>query len=72
MIDLLEQFGSEVRCCGANRLIFDKAAIKRLKHHLGGDRGLHLIARWLDVYAVLSDDGCIVTVAHQTRRVWRN
>ena len=72
VIELLEQFGSVVRSCGADRLIFDKAALKRLKRHLGGDRNLRLIERWLDVYAVISDDGCLVTVAHQTRRHWRH
>ncbi len=72
VITLLEQCGSVIRCCGADRLIFDKAALKRLKRHLGGERNLRVIERWLDVYAVLGDNGRIVTVAHQSRRFWRD
>jgi len=44
VIELLERFGSCVRCCGADRLIFDKAAIARLKRHLGGIAGC---ASWI-------------------------
>lgn len=72
VIEFLERFGSVIRCCGSDRLIFDKAAVRRLKRHLGGDRGLRLIERWLDVYAVVSDNGRLVTVAHQSRRHWRH
>jgi hypothetical protein len=72
VIELLERFGSCVRSCGADRLIFDKAAITRLRRHLGGDRGLRVIDRWLNVYAVIGDDGRFVTVSHQHRRIWRN
>jgi hypothetical protein len=43
-----------------------------IKQHLGGERGLRMIERWLGVYAVVSDDGHIVTVAHQSRRIWRD
>jgi hypothetical protein len=71
VVTLLEQCGSVIRCCGADRLIFDKAALKRLKRHLGGERNLRVIERWLDVYAVLGDDGQIITVAHQSGRHWR-
>ena len=67
VIDLLYTCGSELRSHGADRLIFDKAATRRLRRHLGGDRGMRLIERWLNVYAVVADDGSLVTVAHQTR-----
>jgi hypothetical protein len=72
VITLLEQCGSLIRSCGADRLIFDKAALKRLKRHLGGERNLRVIERWLDVYAVLGDSGRIVTVARQSCRFWRD
>ena len=68
IIDLLEQFGTAVRARGAERLVFDKPARRRLRRHLGGDRGLRVVERWLGVYAVVSDDGFLVTVAHQQRR----
>ena len=35
IIELLEACGSERRCIGAEKLIFDKAARKPLKHYLG-------------------------------------
>lgn len=72
VIGLLEQFGSFSRCCGADRITFDKAVIKRLKRRFSGERGLRLIEPWLDVFAVIREDGHIMTVAHQTRRMWRN
>ena len=35
VIDLLERFGSSMRCGGAERLFFDKAARRRLKAYRG-------------------------------------
>jgi hypothetical protein len=65
VVDLLIQFGSPYRCGGAERLMFDKRALKRLRHHLGGERGLKVFERWLNVYAVLSDNGSVATTAHK-------
>jgi hypothetical protein len=67
VIELLEEFGSPIRAGGAERLIFDKAARKRLTRHLGGPRSLRMVEPWLDVYAVVSDDGYLVTAAQQRR-----
>lgn len=67
VVDLLFMCGSSLRSHGADRLIFDKAAIRRLRRHLGGDRGIRLIDRWLNIYAVVANDGALITVAHQTR-----
>jgi hypothetical protein len=71
VIDLLMQFGSASRCGGAERLIFDKLALRRLRRHLGGDRGLKLIDRWLNVYAIIGDNGQLVTVAHKHSHFYR-
>jgi hypothetical protein len=68
IVELLEVCGSERRCKGAEKLIFDKAARTRLKHYLMGERGLRLIEPWLKVYAIIGDNGRIVTTAHKTRR----
>jgi hypothetical protein len=68
IIELLEACGSERRCGCAEKLIFDKAAKKRLKHYLGGERGLRIIEPWLKVYAIIGDNGSIVTTAHASRR----
>jgi hypothetical protein len=71
IVDLLMQFGSPSRCGGAERLMFDKSAVKRLRHHLGGDRGLKVIERWLGVYAIVGDNGLLVTAAHKNERFRR-
>ncbi|MCP1913406.1 hypothetical protein J2R96_005886 [Bradyrhizobium elkanii] len=51
--------------------MFDKSAIKRLRHHLGGDRGLKVVERWLNVYVVVGDNGLVVTAAHKSERFRR-
>jgi hypothetical protein len=72
VIDLLMQFGSASRSDGAERLMFDKLARKRLRRHLGGDRGLKVLERWLNVYAVIGDNGQVVTAAHKHRHFYRD
>ncbi len=71
VIGLLEQFGSAARCGGAERLTFDKAARRRLARALGGSRSLHLVERWLGIYAVVGDNGHLITASHRTRRFRR-
>lgn len=71
VIDLLMQFGSASRCGGVERLMFDKLALRRLRRHLGGDRGLKLIDRWLNIYAIIGDNGQLVTVAHKHSHFYR-
>ncbi len=71
VLDLLQSCGSTMRCRKADRLFFDKAARKRLKRHLGGARSLRVIEKWLNVYAVLSDDGGVITVGHRSKRINR-
>ena len=71
VIELLERFGSSMRCGGAERVFFDKAARRRLQAHLGGARGLRAIEAWLRVYIVIGDNGQIITVAHQQDRFVR-
>jgi hypothetical protein len=71
VIELLETCGSECRCAGADKLFFDTAARKRLKHYLGGERSLRLVERWLNVYAVVGDNGSVVTAARKVKR-YRN
>lgn len=71
IIDLLVDFGSTSRCGGAERFMFDKSARKRLRQHLGGDRGLRLIDRWLNVYAVVGDNGQLITAAHKNGHFFR-
>jgi hypothetical protein len=68
VIELLERCGSERRCHEADRLFFDKSAKKRLRKHLGGERAMQLVEKWLNVYAVVGDNDHIVTVAHKRNR----
>lgn len=68
MIELLERFGTEERCGGADRIFFDKAARKRLERHLGGRRSIRHVEPWLDVYLVVGDNGKLVTVGHRLKR----
>lgn len=68
VLDMLETCGSYHRCGGAEKLIFDKAARKRLQQYLGGKRGMRLFAPYLKVYAVFADDGTVVTAAHKRSR----
>lgn len=71
MVELLERFGSEMRCGGANRLFFDRAAMKRLQRNIGDRRSLRHVERWLNVYIIIGDNGRLVTAAHRTRRFAR-
>ena len=68
VIDLLHQYGSTMRSHQADVLFFDKAAKRRLQKDWGGPRSVAMIERWLNVYAVVADDGALITVGHQTRR----
>ncbi len=76
VLDLLDAFGSSVRRNGADHLIFDKAARERLKAHLKASLGLKAarktVERWRRVYAVIADNGALLTIAHQTKRIRRD
>jgi hypothetical protein len=71
VLDLLEKYGSEMRCGGADRLFFDRAARRRLVADLGRARGMAAVERYRNVYAIVGDNGSIVTVAHRHRRFRR-
>jgi hypothetical protein len=70
-IEFLREFGSAYRCGGAETLMFDKKARQLLRKHLGGHRSLKLIEPWLNVYAIIGDNGHIVTVARSTKHFRR-
>lgn len=69
VLDALVDFGSTKRTRGGERLFFDKAARRRLQRLPEGNSLLKQLERWLRVYAVLADDGNIVTVAFGYRRL---
>lgn len=68
VVELLERFGSEMRCGGGDELFFDKAARKRVERYMGGARSLRHIEPWLNVYLVIGDHGRVVTVGHRSKR----
>ena len=72
ILEFLCRFGATERCNDADKLFFDKRSRKQLKSHLGGARSLRLIEPWLGAYAVLGDDGNVVTVGHRQKRIKRN
>ncbi len=72
VIDLLEECGSAMRSHGAERLFFDKAARRRLSEKLGKERGIKSIERYLNIYAVIGDNGILITAGRRTRRFKRD
>ncbi len=68
VVKLLTQHGTATRACGADRLYFDRAARERLSDDFDGIDNMKMIERWLGVYAIVGDDGRVITVAHQTKR----
>lgn len=56
--------------CGGTILYFDKPARRRLRQQYGSDR-YRKIERQLDAYAVIAQNGSIVTVGHRTKRINR-
>jgi len=57
--------GSEIR-------FIDKAARRRIRQTIGGDRAYALLERWLDgTYLVVAADGSVITTGHRTRPIRR-
>jgi len=53
-------------------VFFDKAALKRLRRILGGDRSLRLIEGHTNNYLIVGDDGQIITTGHRTKHITRH
>lgn len=57
--------GSEIR-------FIDKAARKRIRRAIGGDRAYAMLERWFDkTYLVVAADGSVITTGHRTCRIHR-
>jgi hypothetical protein len=69
---LILDFGTRSRSHGADIVFLDKAAKKRIRHAVGGDRGMRVFDRYFNAYLVVSDDGRIITTGRRTRRVKRS
>lgn len=71
VVELLDRFGAAERCGGAERLYFDRQAEKRVCAFLGGPRSMRVVEPWLGVFAVIADDGAVITVGHRHGRLRR-
>ncbi len=69
-IELLLDFGTSTRCRGADSFFFDRKARQRLAAVLGR-ADLRRAEKYLNAYAVVADDGCVITAARRTRRLRR-
>jgi hypothetical protein len=69
-IDMLLEFGTPVRCHGADSFAFDHAARRRVAHALD-KRTLRRSERYLNAYAVVADNGSLITAAWRTKRLRR-
>ena len=71
LIDLLLKFGATQRAPGSvDKVYFDIAARRRVRTYVGNV--FKQIDEFLDVYAVMSPDGQVITVAHLTDRIRRH
>ena len=71
LIDLLLQFGSSEKAgSGACKIFFDKADRRRVKAYAG--TFARLLDEHLDLYAVVGEDGQIITVGHRLERIQRH
>jgi hypothetical protein len=71
VVDLLEEFGAAERCGGAERLFFNRTARERLRARIVAKQEVCRIERYLNCYAVVGDNGRVVTVGWRTKRLKR-
>jgi hypothetical protein len=67
VVDLLLSFGSVMRSGPADVYLLDHESRARLRDHLG-DATYRQIESRLNCWAVVGDDGTILSVGHRTRR----
>jgi hypothetical protein len=68
IIDLLLDFGCQVRSGHANKYLLDKRGRRKIRQYLGS-RCYQQIEDKLSCWAVVGDDGAVVSVGHRTRRI---
>ena len=68
LVDLLLRFGATERAPGkADKVFFNKAARKQIKAYAGPLAGQ--LDQHLDIYAVVSEDGSVITIGHRQERI---
>lgn len=70
IVELILDYGAPHRRGGADVYALDKKGRRRLKRELGRQMYHHL-SGLLNTYAVLGDDGALITAAYRTRRIRR-
>ena len=70
IIDWLLDFGARERSQGCDIVFFDKKAKKRMSQELG-PQIVKCISKFLDVYAIISNDGDVVTAGHRFKHIKR-
>jgi hypothetical protein len=69
-VDLILDYGDIQRMQGADSYFFSSPAKRRLRREIGQD-GVRRVRRYLRVYAIVSDDGRVITVARNNRQIRR-
>jgi hypothetical protein len=67
IIDLLLDFGRQVRSGHASKYLLDKQGRRKIRQYVGS-RYYQQIEDKLNCWAVVGDDGAVVSVGHRTRR----
>lgn len=67
---LLLDYGATMRHEGADVVYVDKSARRRLRAVLG-DRGFAIVEPWLNVFAVVAENGSLITVGRRKGRLKR-
>jgi hypothetical protein len=67
LVELLLNFGKPQRSHKADLYTFDKKSRQNMRHHFGSEYYLQIEPR-LDCWAVVGDDGAVITLGHRTRR----
>ncbi len=68
IVDLIVDFGAEVRSHGASKYYLDRKARSDLRRAVG-PRALRQVEHKLDCYVVVADDGVLITAAPRTTRI---
>lgn len=68
IVDLIVDFGAEVRSHGASKYYLDRKARSDLRRAVG-PRVLRQVEHKLDCYVVVADDGVLITAAPRTTRI---
>ena len=67
-LDVLLEYGREAHDHhGAVIVLFDKRSRRQLRRRIGDQ--FRKVERWLDSYAVVGDDGAVITVGHRNGRL---